>query len=186
MTRKSRIKECRLELSSERGCYCSHLWRPVKSSRQRRRTMMSTSRRGPASPSSLFWDRWSVGAQAACPRFWSSTPISSLRNVVNADLFFLLAVGRMDPFCSWFGMIFPIGTKFCLCEVAVLHICLQMLDYATEGISINNIVFRKQNVFLLEQIHKLKLIYCARPSKNVCTRPNIEQHFLVVLLTFWQ
>jgi len=23
----------------------------------------------------------------------------------------LLAAGRMDPFCSWFGMIFPIGTK---------------------------------------------------------------------------
>jgi len=27
-------------------------------------------------------------------------------------LLVLLAVGRMDPFCSWFGMIFPIGTEF--------------------------------------------------------------------------
>jgi hypothetical protein len=38
-------------------------------------------------------------------------------------------------------------TKFRLCKVADLHICLQMLDYAKKGILINNIVFQKPNVF---------------------------------------
>jgi hypothetical protein len=33
-----------------------------------------------------------------------------------------------------------------MCEIAYLHICLQMLDDATTGILINNIVFRKPNV----------------------------------------
>jgi hypothetical protein len=34
-----------------------------------------------------------------------------------------------------------------LCEISDLHICLQLLDYAPSGISINNIVFRKPNIF---------------------------------------
>ena len=38
-------------------------------------------------------------------------------------------------------------TKFRMCELADLHICLQMLDEASTGISINNIVFRKPNIF---------------------------------------
>jgi len=38
-------------------------------------------------------------------------------------------------------------TNFRLCEISDLHICLKMLDYASEGISINNIVFRKPTTF---------------------------------------
>ena len=38
-------------------------------------------------------------------------------------------------------------TNFRLCEISDLHLCLQLLDYAFSGISINNIVFRKPNIF---------------------------------------
>jgi hypothetical protein len=38
-------------------------------------------------------------------------------------------------------------TRFRMCEDADLHICLKMLDDATLGIPINNIVFRKPNIF---------------------------------------
>jgi len=38
-------------------------------------------------------------------------------------------------------------TRFGMCEIADLHICLKMLDDATLGIPINHIVFRKPNIF---------------------------------------
>jgi hypothetical protein len=57
-----------------------------------RRTQLAWNAPGLASPSSLVRAGDQPGTQAAFPRFVAPLLYSSLRNVVNADLFFLLAL----------------------------------------------------------------------------------------------
>lgn len=82
-----------------------------------------------------------------------------------------------------------------LCEISDLHICLQLLDYAPSGISINNIVFRKPNIFYRSDASEFGLggynlisghTWRFQLPENLRLRTSLNSlEFLACVITIW-